>query len=54
MKNTDPTFEIDRIRHLVVNFGWLIEKQKLSDDEITLTIVKKIQTPPPAVDLGAS
>ena len=54
MKAQDPTYEIDRIRNLIVNFGWLIEKQKLADDEITLTIVKKIPVPPSAVDLGAS
>ncbi len=54
MKDPCPTFEIDRIRHLIVNFGWLIEKQKLADDEITLTIVKKRQTLPSAVDLGSS
>ena len=54
MSAPNSTFEIDRIRHLIVNFGWLIEKQKLADDEITLTIVKKRQTLPSAVDLGAS
>ncbi len=54
MPDPNPTFEIDRIRNLIVNFGWLIEKQKLADDEITLTIVKKIPVHPSAVDLGAS
>ncbi len=54
MKVTDVMFEVDRIRHLIINFGWIVEKQKVADDEITLTIVKKIPVPPSAVDLGAS
>lgn len=54
MLKPDLTFEVDRIKNLIVNFDWTIEKQKLSDDEITLTIVKKTQAPPVDVDLGAS
>ncbi len=54
MKITEVMFEVDRIRHLIVNFGWLVEKQKVADDDITLTIVKKIQISPPKLDVGAS
>jgi len=52
----DPSiaFEIDRIKNLIVNFDWTIEKQKISDDEIVLTIVKKKQVAAVDVDLGAS
>ena len=54
MIDTAIRFEIDRIQNLIANFDWIIEKQKISDDEITLTIVKKKQVLPSAVDLGAS
>ncbi len=54
MLDLAPVFEVDRIRNLITNFGWEITKQKVSDDEITLTITKEKRVAPSAVDVGAS
>lgn len=41
MLDTEIAIETDRIKNLVANFGWEVEKQKIDDDEVTLTIIKK-------------
>lgn len=54
MFELEPTLEVDRIRNLIINFGWKIAKQKIEDDEITLTIVKERPAKAPELDVGAS
>jgi hypothetical protein len=34
--------EIDRLLNLIRGFGWEMEKKEISDEEVTLTITKKI------------
>ena len=40
MANLEPTLEIERIKNLIINFDWKITKQKITDEEIVLTIEK--------------
>jgi len=54
MAGLEPTLEIERIKNLIVNFDWSVEKQKVTDDEITLTITKEISRKPSELDIGAS
>jgi hypothetical protein len=34
--------EIDRLLNLIRGFGWEMEKKEITDEEVTLTIKKKI------------
>lgn len=34
--------EIDRLLNLIRGFGWEMEKKEISDEEVILTITKKI------------
>jgi len=54
MAGLEPTLEIERIKNLIVNFSWHVTKQKITEDEITLTITKEIQVKPSDIDVGAS
>lgn len=54
MAGLEPTLEIERIRNLIVNFNWEVTKQKISDDEITLTITKKKSVPEVQLSVAAS
>jgi len=54
MAALEPTLEIERIKNLIVNFSWNVTKQKITDDEITLTITKEISLKPSELDVGAS
>ena len=45
MKETEVTYEVDRIRNLISNFGWKVVKQKVTKEEIELTIEKPIPAP---------
>lgn len=45
MAPLDPAIEIERIRNLIINFGWQIQKQEIKDDEIVLKVVKEIPKP---------
>lgn len=54
MAGLEPTLEVERIKNLIVNFNWNVIKQKITDDEITLTITKEIQVEPSNLDVGAS
>lgn len=54
MPDIDSNLEIERIKNLIVNFGWELTKQKVSDGEITLTIVKTKTVAPSDIDVGAS
>jgi hypothetical protein len=54
MSDYESTFEVERIRNLITNYGWEITKQKIQEDEITLTIVKEVSPTPSAIDVGAS
>lgn len=54
MAGLEPTLEIERIKNLIVNFNWDVTKQKISDDEIVLTITKKKPPATPDLDVGAS
>lgn len=54
MPDMETNMEIERIKNFIVNFAWEVEKQKISDDEITLTITKKRTLKPTEVDVGAS
>lgn len=39
----EPTLEIKRIENLIINFGWELIKQEITDDNITLKIRKVIK-----------
>lgn len=54
MPDLDSNLEIERIKNLIVNFGWELTKQKISDGEITLTISKTRPVAPSDIDVGAS
>lgn len=34
--------EIDRLMNLIRGFGWEIDEKKITDTELTVTVVKKI------------
>ena len=46
MATVDSTLEIERIKNLIINFGWELIKQEITEDNITL----KIRKPIPASD----
>lgn len=50
----DSNIEIERIRNLITNFDWTIEKQKVTNDEIALTITKQKPVPEVQVSVAAS
>jgi len=54
MAGLEPRLEVERIKNLIINFDWNVTKQKITDDEITLTITKEISVKPSEVDVGAS
>jgi len=45
MKDTEVTYEVDRIKNLISNFGWKVAKQKVTKEELELTIEKPILAP---------
>jgi len=45
MKDAEVTYEVDRIKKLIGNFGWKVAKQKVIKEEIELTIEKQIPDP---------
>ncbi len=42
MANLPADIEIDRLLNLIRGFGWEMEKKEISDEEIIITIKKKI------------
>ena len=42
MANLPADIEIDRLLNLIRGFGWEMEKKEISDEEIIMTIKKKI------------
>jgi len=54
MSNMEPTLEIERIKNLIINFDWKITKQKITDEEIVLTIEKPKPTSLKESSAGAS
>lgn len=51
MPDVPDELEIERVRNLIVGFGWEISKQEVFDDRVELTVVKKresaeAETPP--------
>jgi len=45
MATVDSTLEIERIKNLIINFGWELIKQETTEDNITLKIRKPIPAP---------
>ena len=42
MANLPADIEIDRLLNLIRGFGWEMEKKEISEEEIIITIKKKI------------
>ncbi|MBA7494477.1 hypothetical protein ES702_05053 [subsurface metagenome] len=45
MVNGKERIEVERIINLVTGFGWVKEKEELSDTEIKITLSKKRRVP---------
>jgi hypothetical protein len=43
MPQIPPTLEIERAKNLLIGFGWELKEQRVTETEIVLTIVKKIE-----------
>jgi len=41
MSDVSDTLELDRLRNLVLGFGWFILKQEFKTDRIIVTLEKK-------------
>jgi len=44
MPSIEPILEIERIRNLIQNFNWNVDKQEITDSSIVLTISKPKDT----------
>lgn len=45
MPTNQERIEVERIVNLVTGFGWIKEKEELSDDDIKITLSKKRKQP---------
>jgi len=44
--------EIERIRNLVTGFGWVMTEEKVTDEDIIVTMQKKRVVPVPELGAG--
>jgi len=45
MANDQERIEVERVVNLVTGFGWLKEKEEISDTDIKITLSKKRRAP---------
>jgi len=45
--------EVERIRNLIIGFGWMITNEQITDDKIIVTMEKKRVTPVEEMGVGA-
>lgn len=52
MPEVEDRLEIDRVKNLITGFGWVIEEERLTTEEILLTIKKRRTVVSPGAEAG--